>query len=187
MKTDHPFPRMRFIVIAAASLLAAACANSGFQLSDAALSGNPSAMWEEGQRAVTTGEGLVTKGENRLEDGRRQVRDGETKIATGNQQVLQAKEDYIAAATTSGGATTPRQVEDESKRLRAIGKRWEDAIDEIRDGNRLVDRGNKNIDQAQGEIREGRTLMEQGSTLMRNSQRARLGEELLPEPTTETP
>ncbi|MEL7187126.1 MAG: hypothetical protein AAFN50_11940 [Pseudomonadota bacterium] len=169
-----------------AGLLAGGCANSGFKLNDAAISGNPDAMWEEGQRAVMTGESLVDKGEKRLADGRKQVRDGEAKIATGNKRVLQAKEDYIAATIAAGAATTPKQVEEESKRLRAIGKRWEVAIDEIRDGNRLVERGNKSIDQAHSEIREGRGLMAQGSTLMRNSQRSRLGEEMLPIPATDT-
>jgi hypothetical protein len=79
----------------------------------------------------------------------------------------------------------PKDVDAEAKRLRAIGKRWEGAIEEIKDGNTLVYKGNKSIDLRQSEIREGRALMESGSTLMRNSQRIRLGDEMLPLPTTD--
>lgn len=182
MSNAPKFSVYRHALIALAALLLTACASEDFRLTDAAISGNPDAMWEDGQRAVIAGEGLVDRGEKRLAAGREQVREGEARIADGNKRVLQAKQDYIAAVARTGDASTPQQVQNESKQLQAIGKRWEGAISDIRDGNKLVDRGNKSIDQGQSEIREGRMLMEQGSTLMRNSQRTRRGEKLLPEP-----
>ena len=150
--------------------------------SDAALAGDPQAMWSEGQKVVQHGEQLVSKGEQRLADGRKQVRDGQSMVTEGNERVIQSRLDYQAAASAVGGSSTPKEVELEAKRLKTIGERWENAIDEIKQGNKLVDKGNKNIDRGQADIRDGRAQIESGSVLMRNSQRIRLNEELLPAP-----
>lgn len=175
-------PRTTSILLLAAILVSACAGGSKVRLSDAALSGDPSAMWAEGQKSVQTGEDLVSKGEKRLAEGRKQIRDGEVSIDAGNRQVRQERQNYQNAVLAGGRSSTPTEVDAEAKRLRAIGNRWEDAIDEIKKGNKLVDKGNKNIDRGQAEIREGRKLLEQGSTLMRNSQRARTGAKLLPVP-----
>lgn len=162
-------------------LLISGCASqSNFRLSDAALAGDPSAMWKEGQKSVDTGEALVANGENRLTAGRKQVREGEAMIRSGNQDVLLARNEYQDAAAAGGASLTPKQVAAEAKGLQIIGDRWEDSIKKIRRGNELVDKGNRSIDKGQSEIREGRALMESGSDLMRNSQRSRLGQKMLP-------
>lgn len=180
-------PTKKRMVTALSLLLVAmfvsACAGgSRLRLSDAALSGDPSAMWEEGQKSVQTGEELISKGEKKLEEGRKQIREGEALVDSGNKQVREERQNYQNAVLAGGRSNSPKEVEAEAKRLRAIGNRWEDAIDDIKQGNKLVDKGNKNIDRGQAEIRDGRKLLEQGSTLMRNSQRAKLGEDLLPMP-----
>lgn len=170
------------LLIPMLALITACSSSNSWQPSDAALAGDPDAMWEDGQVAVQAGEELVSRGESRLADGRSEVREGEALINGGNTVVLQSRQDYQNAARVSGVAVTPAQVEDEAQRLRTIGRRWEDGIADIRRGNRLVDSGNENINQGQSEIQEGRVLIESGSTLMRNSQRIRLGDELLPSP-----
>ena len=168
------------------ALALGACAGgSKVRLSDAALSGNPSAMWEEGQKSVQAGEALVSKGEKRLAEGRKQIRDGEAFIDTGNRQVRLERQNYQKAVLAGGQSTSPKEVEAEAKRLRAIGDRWEAGINDIKKGNNLVKKGNKNIDRGQAEIREGRQLLEQGSTLMRNSQRTKEGATLLPMPSAD--
>ena len=161
--------------------LVAGCATSGAaKLSDAALSGDPDAMWTEGQDLARKGERKVEKGEKRMADGRRQVRDGEAKIRDGSERVAKSRRDYENAVASAGDAKTPKVVSDEAKRLKSIGKRWEDALDTIRAGNLLVENGNKNIETGRAEVREGRLMIESGSTLMRNSERTRRGDELLP-------
>ena len=152
------------------------------EASTEALAGNPDAMWMDGQKIVLEGEQAVQKGEKRVTEGRQQVRDGQAKITEGNERVIQGRLDYQSAVAAMGGSTSPKQVDAEVKRLKTIGDRWADAIDDIKDGNKLVDKGNKNIDSGQAKIREGRVQIESGSTLMRNSQRIRLGEEQLPVP-----
>ena len=44
-----------------------------------------------------------------------------------------------------------------------------------------IHEGNESIAKGQSDIRKGRAMVESGSILMRNSQRLRLGDELLPE------
>ena len=174
--------KLMALVLMALPLISGCTSGSKVRLSDSALAGEPSAMWEEGKKSVETGEALVSKGEKRLNTGRKQVRDGEALIGKGHQSVLIARQEYQDASSAAGTSLTPKAVTAEAKHLKAIGKRWENSIDEIRTGNKLVEKGNKHIDKGQSEVREGRALMESGSTLMRNSQRSRLGEDLLPVP-----
>lgn len=163
------------------AVLVASCATAGTStLSDAALSGDPDAMWTEGQDLARKGERKVEKGEQRMADGRQQIRDGEAKIRDGSERVAKSRRDYENAVASAGDARTPKVVSDEAKRLKAIGKRWEDALDTIRAGNLLVENGNKSIETGRAEVREGRLMIESGSILMRNSERTRRGDELLP-------
>lgn len=148
-------------------------------VSNAALVGNTEAMWKDGQRAVERGEALIGSGEKKLAAGQKKVRDGEAMISQGNSKVTQSRLDYQAAAVTSGGSSNPREIQFEARRLRAIGDRWQDAIEEIKAGNSLLLKGNEEISKAQSDIREGRALIESGSTLMRNAQRSRLGDKPL--------
>jgi len=161
--------------------LVAGCATSTTTtLSDAALSGDPDAMWAEGKDLARKGERLIRTGNDRIADARAQIRKGEDKIRDGSERLSKSRSDYESAVASAGDAKTPNVVTDEAKRLKAIGKRWEDALETIRAGNLLVENGNKNIDTGRAEIREGRTLTESGSILMRNSERSRRGDDLLP-------
>ena len=171
--------KLRGIVIIG---LASACASeSTTRPNNAPVVSNPSAMWEDGAKAVDTGEAMLTKGEKRLELGRQQVREGEVKIREGSERAENAKLEY-EQAVAGGSAASDKQKQ--ASTLRAIGLRWETAIQEIKDGNKLVAKGNANIDRGDSEIREGRLLMETGSVLMRNAQRSRLNLRLLPLPTS---
>ncbi len=170
---------MMLILVAA---IVSGCASSRPNLSDAALSGDPVSMERDGARLNNQGAKLVKDAEQELIEGRKQLRDGEAMVQAGSTRVTNARFEYKDLANASGGASTPTAVADEAKKLRAIGRRWEDAIDTIRDGNQLVNKGNKTIAEAQEEIRRGRQMMEQGSTLVRNSARIRNNEALLPVP-----
>ena len=154
------------------------CAGTSTTESDAApMVSNRSAMWEDGAKAVDTGEAMVTKREKRLEPGRQQVRDGEARIRSGNERSEKARQEYEDAASNESASE-----QEQANALREIGLRWKKAIQEIKEGNKLVAKGKANIDRGESEIREGRSLMETGSILMRNAHRSRLGLSLLPLP-----
>ena len=166
----------------ASSMLIHGCASTGDGVSDAALSGDPAAMERDGAKLNTRGANLVKDGEKLLIRGRKQVRDGEAMVQNGSTLVTNSRSEYNDLASVSGSAANPDTVTQEAKELRAIGKRWNDAIDTIREGNALVKKGNDNINEAQSFIRNGRQMMERGSALVRNSERIRLGTALLPVP-----
>ena len=181
----------QLVALTTSLCLVAGCAtSSATNLSDAALSGDPDAMWVEGQELARIGERLIKKGEARMADARRQIRDGEAKIREGSEGVLKSRREYENVVNDAGDARTPKDVAKEAKTLKSIGKRWEAALDTIRAGNLLLENGNKNIENGRAEVREGRIKIETGSILMRNSERSRRGDELLPmihrlEPTSE--
>ena len=81
------------VLLMASSTGCAALPGKG-TVSDAALGGNPDAMWSEGQKVVIKGERLVDKGEKQLTEGRQQVRDGQALITEGNERVIQGRLDY---------------------------------------------------------------------------------------------
>ena len=147
-------------------------------LSDAALAGDPDAMWTQGQDLARNGERLIKRGETRMVEARRQIRDGEAKIRAGSEQLLRCRVDY--ENVVNGTEATPTSRADEARQLKAIGRRWEAALDTIREGNLLVEKGNKNIETGRVEVRDGRTMTETGSILMRNAERSRRGDALLP-------
>lgn len=184
--TRRPFRLYQRVVITTLLLVSAAfvggCASKGPSVSDAALSGDPASMERDGAKLNTRGAELVKDAEERLIKGRKQLRDGEAMVQSGSTRVTNSRFEYKDLANASGGASTPSAVADEAKKLKAIGKRWEEAIESIRDGNKLVDKGNKTIAEAQEDIRKGRQMMEQGSTLVRNSARIRYNQALLPLP-----
>lgn len=165
--------------LAAVAVILATTACASTDASDAALAGDPQAMWAEGQKTVVKGEQMVAKGDKQLTEGRNKVREGENLIDAGNERMLQARQDYQSAASAVGASTTPDQVASEGKKLKDIGSRWEDAIDDVKTGNKMVTKGNKMISDGQLAVAEGRRMIESGSTMMRNSQRSQIGEELL--------
>lgn len=169
-----------FIVFVAFVLTSCANSASNKGVSDAALSGDPSAMWEDGKKIAKQGEELTGKGEKQVNKGRAQVRKGEERIQKANGDLTKIRIEYQTAANQTGRATSPKGVNDEAKALKKIGSRWDDAIDDIRSGNKMIDAGNEAVDKGQTTIRKGRTLVDEGSTLMRNSKRLELGTELLP-------
>jgi hypothetical protein len=121
--------------------------------------------------------------EKHLALGRQQVLEGQAKIRAGSERVSQAKLEYEQVALVGADSTTSdKQVQ--AKALRAIGVRWEAAFQEIKDGNKLVAKGNANMNRGESEIGEGRMLMETGSVLMRNAHWSRLGQQLLVLPTS---
>ena len=180
MSEHSSSPKVRAIIALLIIGLVSACA-SGARTGpgDAPVVANSNVMWEDGVKSIDTGENLLTSGEKRLALGRQQIRDGEAKIREGSERVAKAKLEYEQAA--AGGAAADKKQQ--ASTLRAIGLRWEAALQEIKDGNKLVAKGNANISRGESEIGEGRLLMETGSVLIRNAHRSRLGQSLLPLPT----
>lgn len=178
--------RRSFVIsVLSAVLVLTGCASLGSSnVSDAAVSGDPVAMANEGAELNSRGAKMVKNGEALLMKGRKRVRDGEAMVSNGSSLVSNARFEYRDLARATGDATDPKTVSKEAKNLKAAGERWEDAIDTIRDGNKLIDKGNDDIADAQKEIRKGRKLMERGSVMVRNSERLRLEESLLSVPST---
>ena len=173
--------KVRAIMALLISGMFSACASGpGTAPGDPPVAANSNVMWEDGVKSIDTGEALLTSGEKRLALGRQQIRDGEAKIREGSERVTQAKLEYEQAAAAGSAASDKKQ---QASTLRPIGVRWETALQEIKDGNKLVAKGNANISRGESEIGEGRLLMETGSVLIRNAHRSRLGQALLPLPT----
>ncbi len=169
-----------FTIIVAA--LASACAGGSRLVPDEPPPvASPRVMWEDGLRAVETGEAMLTRGEQRLALGRQQIRDGEAKVRDGTLRAAEAKAEYERLAATADGLSAAERTA-RNQALRETGSRWQAALDVIKDGNRLIAKGNANVDRGEEEIRDGRRMMETGSILMRNSYRSRSGQPLLPLP-----
>lgn len=165
----------------AISLISACASGTGPGSNQPPAVTNARVMWEDGLKAIETGEAMITRGEQRLALGRQQIRDGEAKIRDGNERAARAKSEYAQLATAIDSLPAAERKA-RSEVLRETGSRWQAAIDDVKAGNRIVATGNTNISRGETEIREGQKLMETGSVLMRNSSRSRQGQELLPLP-----
>ena len=114
------------------------------------------------------GEGLVRQAETTLKRGQDDVKRGEALVAGGRKAATKQRQEYLDALAKSGSADDPQSLEIEIQRLRGIGRLWQRAIQDIKEGNRLIDKGNKTIATARNDIRLGRELMERGSELAIN-------------------
>ena len=94
--------------------LTTACTSSNqFQVSQAALAGDPVAMWQDGQQAVRLGEAQVTRGEERIQNGERIIGDGETMVRDGTDLITVSRENYRLAARSFGRADSPDALREE--------------------------------------------------------------------------
>ncbi|MBT8147030.1 MAG: hypothetical protein KJN90_09260 [Gammaproteobacteria bacterium] len=151
--------------------LTTACTGSrDWQASEAAMAGDPVAMWQDGQEAIRLGETQVSRGDERIQDGQREIREGESMVSEGNTLITRSREQYRVAARTSGGALTPEQLEDEAERLRRIASSWEEGLALINRGNRRINDGRERVTEGEAIVLRGQTLIESGRNLMQNSE-----------------
>ncbi|MDU0355208.1 hypothetical protein RS130_16040 [Paraglaciecola aquimarina] len=114
-----------------------------------------------------------------MEASRKQLREGEALIQTGSETIIVARQDYQLEVTRIGGSSSPKEVEYEAKRLQAIGERWEDGIESVKEGNALIAKSKVSQTKAQQKVKEGRQIAETGANFIRNSQRMKLNLPLL--------
>ena len=167
------------LLLVVVSLFIAACSTTP-KLTD--YSNDPTAMWEQGIKLSDKGEKLIIKGEKALEASRKELREGEALIQSGSEMVIRARQSYQLEAARIGGSSSPKEIEYEAERLTSIGDKWEDAINDIKKGNKMVAKSKEMQTDAQAYVKEGRELVESGSNFIRNSQRMRLEIPLLPAP-----
>lgn len=165
--------------ILAALMLLSTTVLASTRASEAALSGNPLVMFDEGRRILLKGEKRVAKAEKQLREGREMLREGEELIEKGDANVLRSRDSYAAHSRSRGLAVEPDAVEKESKRLKEISEDWEDALRDIRKGRKLEKKGQKKISSAQDDLREANALVDRGNTLIRNSELALQGEQVV--------
>jgi hypothetical protein len=175
----------QFPVLALVCLTIGCSGSRDWQASEAALAGDPVALWQDGQEAIGRGEAQVDRGEERIQDGQRIVRDGESLVSEGNDLVTRSRENYRLASRTSGSALTPDQLEDEADRLRDIARVWENGLDLIDRGNRRINDGNERVAEGRAIVLQGQTLIDSGRNLMLNSEQIRREQEILLQETSQ--
>ncbi|MCP5345898.1 MAG: hypothetical protein R3F41_02180 [Gammaproteobacteria bacterium] len=170
-------PNLRILSMLILVCLTTACSSSArFQVSQAALAGDPVAMWQDGQEAVRLGESQVTRGEERIQDGERLIDDGETLVGNGNNLINVSRENYRLAVRDFGSADSPEELRTEVGELRDILRVWEEGLDLIARGNRRIEDGNEQIEEGRSVVFEGRNLIATGRNMMQSSEQMRQDE-----------
>lgn len=165
------------LVLSAAMVATAACASNekpaGFA-GGADLGGADgavlSAAWEDGKELETKGLKLVADSNKMLAASERKKREGEELIVSGNAQVAAQKVAYSDAVRAFGLASTPKQVKAEVSTLRNIAERWDNGLDAINRGERLVKESEKETAEASGKKRKGEQMIADGRAQMRGAE-----------------
>tara|TARA_R110002073_G_scaffold270138_1_gene433442 strand:- start:310 stop:846 length:537 start_codon:yes stop_codon:yes gene_type:complete len=126
---------------------------------------------EQAESLIKKGEKLLRGAQDDLEDAHDRIRKGESLIAKGNETVRDSRNQYRALANDTGRATDPDEVADEAKQFDKLADRWEDALDDIDDGEKLIKKGNKAANKAESRINEGRSLVASGKKLRSDTER----------------
>ncbi len=99
--------------------------------------------WEAGNELETKGNKEITKGQKLIREGEEKIAKGESLVRTGNSAVTVEKANYARMVRTIGLATTPKQLEKEIKSLRQIAEKWDNGLDDIKRGEKLIEEGEK--------------------------------------------
>jgi len=162
------------LVLSAAMVAAAACASNeksaGFAGGAEIRGANAdvlSAAWEDGKELEGKGLKLVAESRKMLAISERKKREGEELILSGNAQVAAQKIAYSDSVRAFGLASTPKQVKAEVKTLRDIAERWDNGLDAINRGERLIKESEKETADASGKKRKGEQMIADGRAQVR--------------------
>lgn len=171
---------LRILPAALLLTLTTACSTSPqFQASEAALAGDPVAMWQEGQQAVTLGEAEVARGEERVQSGERIVEEGEKLVNDGTNLVNVSGDNYRRAVRDMGEAESAEQLRQEINKLRDIMNAWQEGHNLISRGTRRIEDGNERVEEGRRIMFDGQNLMATGRTMMQSSEQLRQTQEAL--------
>lgn len=126
-----------------------------------------SAAWEDGKELETKGLKLVADSNKMLVVSERKEREGEELVVSGKAQVAAQKFAYSDAVRAFGLASTPKQVKAEVSALRGIAERWDNGLDDINRGERLIKESGKETAEASAKKRKGEQMIADGRAQMR--------------------
>lgn len=127
-------------------------------------------QWEEGKSESKKGEKQVRQGRKIVEKGRADLRKGEQLIAAGNVAAQTNRQAYQALSQTVLGEYSADSASDRVSKLKKYTKAWEEAEEEIAEGNKLIQRGNSRVSEGESEIRKGQKRIERGRAKMQDAE-----------------
>ncbi|MEZ5490653.1 MAG: hypothetical protein R3F50_10085 [Gammaproteobacteria bacterium] len=171
------FSHLRILSVLLLTGLTACATSPQFQASQAALAGDPVAMWQDGQEAVSLGEAQVARGEERVLRGQSIISDGETMVGNGTNLVNVSQDNYLLTVRDLGEAESPEELREEINKLREILNVWEEGEDLISQGNRRIADGNERIEEGRSIVFEGQNLVATGRNMIQSSEQLRRDQE----------
>ncbi len=118
--------------------------------------------WEAGNELETKGAKEIAKGQKLIREGEEKIAKGEALIRTGNADIVVQKANYARMVRTMGLASAPKQMEQEIKSLRGIAEKWDNGLDDIKRGEKLIEEGDKNLAEGRAKVRKGDGFVVQG-------------------------
>lgn len=127
---------------------------------------------EQAESLIRKGEKLIRGAEEDLEDAHDKISKGESLVAKGKETARDSRNQYRVLANDAGQARNPDEVFAEAKKFDKLADRWEDALDDVEDGEKLIKKGNKESQKAESRINEGRSLVASGKKLRSDTERS---------------
>ena len=121
-----------------------------------------SKMWEQGKKDTREGEDLLKEGKKLVSKGNDYLRKGEKLLANGNADLQANRQAYKSLALAANNLNTSKAAKDTVSRLNKLAGAWEDAEEEVEEGNELIKRGKDSVAEGESALEKGQTLITQG-------------------------
>ncbi|MCB5227684.1 hypothetical protein JAO78_012765 [Alishewanella sp. 16-MA] len=121
-----------------------------------------SKMWEQGKKDTREGEALLKEGKKLLADGKDYSRKGEKLLANSSADLQTNRQAFKTLALSANNLNTSKAASDMVARLEKLTDAWEEAEEEVEEGNELLKRGKSAQEEGESAIKKGQQLITDG-------------------------
>jgi hypothetical protein len=122
-------------------------------------------LWADGDKRASKGQKRITEAADDTRKAEARKRKGEDRIAEGNAKVTTAQEAYKRYLAGLTAAADPKSAFAQADGLRDTAKRWEDALNQVRDGEKDIRKATDDLASAVRSKAEGEAMLAEGNAL----------------------
>jgi hypothetical protein len=122
-------------------------------------------LWSDGAKRVSKGEDMIKDADKDTRKAEGKKRKGEDKIASGKARTQAAQDAYKSTLTGLTPPSDPKAAFGQADALHGAAKRWEKALDEIKDGEKDVREAADATVKASRQKTDGAAMISEGKAL----------------------
>jgi hypothetical protein len=141
----------------------------------AVVASGKSKLWVDGAKREAKGQAKIDEAASDTRKAEEKKRKGEEKVSSGKAKAATAEESYKRYLSQLTPATDPKGAKAQADGLRDAAKRWEEAVDLTRDGEKDMREADSSMAKASRNKAEGEAMVAEGRSI-----KAQAGDVMVP-------